>query len=60
MASIWYDQARKSLTKMRLDLDEVFNAIHEDPSLGNNGMAEGLIRIENWISLVEGRLDENA
>jgi hypothetical protein len=56
MASFTAIQIDRMLSRMSIDIEECFQWLSDDLSVGDDGVAEALVSIQNSISLAQGRL----
>lgn len=49
----------RSISVISMEIEEILGMLAEQPLLGDNGVAEEVIRIENALTLIEGRLRPN-
>lgn len=50
----------RSVSVISMETEEILGMLAEQPLLGDNGVAEAVIRIENAVTLIGGRLRPNA
>lgn len=50
------EDIKRSINVIGIETEEIFGCLHEENSLGDNGVAEAVIRIENAVSYIRMKL----
>ena len=54
------DDVRRALNRIQLEVEEILSLLPEDLTVGDGGVAEAVIDLENDVIKAQGRLEKQA